>query len=212
MAGFFGSLGKKWQEIENIDKTIAAFFLSGAQGAAMQVVDDLQERGPSWTGKFSNSWQIETRTPGLEWRGTMQAGEPVSPLQDGSGGPKVTMRDARDVLEKGKVAFRVSNVSPVNNSGQQYAEFATDQKEGEFSGKWAGSKPQTTKGLKEWNKSSNQADTKRKIPDMRGNIGSGTEEGFSSRTAEEDWFDRYINEEMTDTIRKTVRLRLKGKL
>ena len=212
MAGFFGSLGKKWQQIENIDKTIAAFFLSGAQGAAMKVVDDLQKKGPSWTGKFSNSWQIETRSPGLEWRGTMQGGDAVSPLEDGSGGPKVTMRDARAVLEKGKVAFRVSNVSPVNNSGQQYAEFATDRKEGEFSGKWAGSKPQTIKGLKEWNKSSNQADTKRKIPDMRGNIGSGTEEGFSSRTAEEDWFDRYINEEMTDTIRKTVRLRLKGKL
>ena len=212
MAGFFGSLGKKWQQIENIDKTIAAFFLSGAQGAAMKVVDDLQKKGPSWTGKFSNSWQIETRTPGLEWRGTMQAGDAVSPFDDKSGGPKVTMRDARDVLEKGRVAFRVSNVSPVNNSGQQYAEFATDRKEGEFSGKWDGSKPQTTKGLKEWNKSSNQADTKRKIPDMRGNIGSGTEEGFSSRTAEEDWFDRYIKEEMTDTIRKTVRLRLKGKL
>ena len=208
MAGFFGSLDKKWQQIENIDKTIAAFFLSGAQGAAMQVVDDLQERGPSWTGKFSNSWQIETRTPGLEWRGTMQAGEPVSPFQDGSGGPKVTMRDARDVLEKGKVAFRVSNVSPVNNSGQQYAEFATDRKEGVFSGKWAGSEPQTQKGRANWE----SANTKRKIPDMRGNIGSGTEEGFSSRTAEEDRFDRYINEEMTDTIRKTVRLRLKGKL
>ena len=208
MAGFFGSLGKKWQEIENIDKTIAAFFLSSAQGSAMQIVKDLQDKGPSWTGKFSNSWQIETRTPGLEWRGTMQAGEPVSPFDDGSGGPKVTMQDARDVLEKGKVAFRVSNVSPVNNSGQQYAEFATDRKEGEFSGKWAGSEPQTQKGRANWESSN----TKRKIPDMRGNIGSGTEEGFSSRTAEEDWFDRYINEEMTDTIRKTVRLRLKGKL
>jgi len=208
MAGFLGSLDKKWQQIENIDKTIAAFFLSGAQGAAMQVVDDLQKKGPSWTGKFSNSWQIETRTPGLEWRGTMQAGEPVSPFDDGSGGPKVTMQDARDVLEKGKVAFRVSNVSPVNNSGQQYAEFATDRKEGEFSGKWAGSEPQTQKGRANWE----SANTKRKIPDMRGNIGSGTEEGFSSRTAEEDWFDRYINEEMTDTIKKTVRLRLKGKL
>ena len=67
MAGFFGSLGKKWQQIENIDKTIAAFFLSGAQGAAMKVVDDLQKKGPSWTGKFSNSWQIETRSRGLEW-------------------------------------------------------------------------------------------------------------------------------------------------
>ena len=212
MAGFFGSLGKKWQEIENIDKTIAAFFLSSAQGSAMQIVKDLQDEGPSWTGKFSNSWQIETRTPGLEWRGTMQEGKAVSPFDDGSGGPKVTMRDARDVLEKGRVAFRVSNVSPVNNSGQQYAEFATDQKEGEFSGKWAGSKPHTTKGLKEWNKPSNQANTKRNIPDKRGNIGSGTEEGFSSRTAEEDWFDRYINEKMTDTIKKTVNLTLKGKL
>ena len=212
MAGFFGSLGKKWQQIENIDKTIAAFFLSSAQGSAMQIVKDLQDEGPSWTGKFSNSWQIETRTPGLEWRGTMQAGDAVSPFDDKSGGPKITMRDARDVLEKGRVAFRVSNVSPVNNSGQQYAEFATDRKEGEFSGKWAGSKPHTTKGLKEWNKPSNQANTKRNIPDKRGNIGSGTEEGFSSRTAEEDWFDRYINEKMTDTIKKTVNLTLKGKL
>ena len=208
MAGFFGSLGKKWQQIENIDKTIAAFFLSSAQGSAMQIVKDLQDEGPSWTGKFSNSWQIETRTPGLEWRGTMEKGEPVSPFDDGSGGPKVTMRDARDVLEKGRVAFRVSNVSPVNNSGQQYAEFATDRKEGEFSGKWAGSEPHTQKGKDSWV----SADTKRNIPDKRGNIGSGTEEGFSSRTAEEDWFDRYINEKMTDTIKKTVNLTLKGKL
>ena len=208
MAGFFGSLGKKWQQIENIDKTIAAFFLSSAQGSAMQIVKDLQDEGPSWTCKFSNSWQIETRTPGLEWRGTMEAGEPVSPFDDGSGGPKVTMRDARDVLEKGRVAFRVSNVSPVNNSGQQYAEFATDRKEGEFSGKWAGSEPHTQKGKDSWV----SADTKRNIPDKRGNIGSGTEEGFSSRTAEEDWFDRYINEKMTDTIKKTVNLTLKGKL
>ena len=107
MAGFLGSLGKKWQQIENIDKTIAAYFLSGAQGSAMQVVADLQKQGPSWTGKFSNSWQIETKTPGLEWRGTMEEGEPVSPFDDGSGGPKVTMRDARDVLEKGKIAFRL---------------------------------------------------------------------------------------------------------
>ena len=208
MAGFFGSLDKKWQQIENIDKTIAAFFLSSAQGSAMQIVKDLQDEGPSWTGKFSNSWQIETRTPGLEWRGTMEAGEPVSPFDDGSGGPKVTMRDARYVLEKGRVSFRVSNVSPVNKSGQQYAEFATDRKEGEFSGKWAGSEPHTEKGKDSWG----SADTKRYIPDKRGNIGSGTEEGFSSRTAEEDWFDRYINEKMTDTIKKTVNLTLKGKL
>ena len=208
MAGFFGSLGKKWQQIENIDKTIAAFFLSSAQGSAMQIVKDLQDEGPSWTGKFSNSWQIETRTPGLEWRGTMEAGEPVSPFDDGSGGPKVTMRDARDVLEKGRVAFRVSNVSPVNNVGEQYAEFATDRKEGVFSGRWAGSEPQTQKGRESWE----SVDTKRNIPDKRGNIGSGTEEGFSSRTAKEDWFDRYINEKMTDTIKKTVNLTLKGKL
>ena len=205
MAGFFG---KKIQAIKNIDQTIAAFFLSSAQGSAMQIVKDLQDEGPSWTGKFSNSWQIETRTPGLEWRGTMQEGKAVSPFDDGSGGPKVTMRDARDVLEKGKVAFRVSNVSPVNNSGQQYAEFATDRKEGVFSGKWAGTEPKTQKGKE----SRETAQTKRNIPDKRGNIGSGTQEGLSSRTAEEDWFDRYINEKMTDTIKKTVNLTLKGKL
>ena len=205
MAGFFG---KKIQAIKNIDQTIAAFFLSSAQGSAMQIVKDLQDEGPSWTGKFSNSWQIETRTPGLEWRGTMQEGKAVSPFDDGSGGPKVTMRDARDVLEKGKIAFRVSNVSPVNNSGQQYAEFATDRKEGVFSGKWAGTEPKTQKGKE----SRETAQIKRNIPDKRGNIGSGTEEGFSSRTAEEDWFDRYINEKMTDTIKKTVNLTLKGKL
>jgi len=205
MAGFFG---KKIQAIKNIDQTIAAFFLSSAQGSAMQIVKDLQDEGPSWTGKFSNSWQIETRTPGLEWRGTMQEGKAVSPFDDGSGGPKVTMRDARDVLEKGKIAFRVSNVSPVNNSGQQYAEFATDRKEGVFSGKWAGTEPKTQKGKE----SRETAQIKRNIPDKRGNIGSGTQEGLSSRTAEEDWFDRYINEKMTDTIKKTVNLTLKGKL
>ena len=77
-----------------------------------------------------------------------------------------------------------------------------------FSGKWAGTEPKTQKGKQ----SRETSQTKRKIPDMRGNIGSGTEEGFSSRTAKEDWFDRYINEKMTDTIKKTVNLRLKGKL
>ena len=38
MAGFFG---KKIQAIKNIDQTIAAFFLSSAQGSAMQIVKDL---------------------------------------------------------------------------------------------------------------------------------------------------------------------------
>jgi hypothetical protein len=48
--------------LEELDRVFATTLFNGPKAAAERVVRDLQQAGPSWTGKFSNSWQIETPT------------------------------------------------------------------------------------------------------------------------------------------------------
>ena len=47
---------------------------SGPAKAAEKVVTELQEAGPSWTGLYSNSWQIEIE--GQKSTGTRREGNP----------------------------------------------------------------------------------------------------------------------------------------
>jgi hypothetical protein len=52
-----------------------------------------------------------------------------------------------------------------------------------------GGEPQTQKGLRAWA----QSDKGRANPTLRGEIGGGSVEGESSRTAPLDWFSSYVN-------------------
>jgi hypothetical protein len=60
--------------LEELDRVFATTLFNGPKRAAERVVRELQQAGPSWTGKFSNSWQIET--PTATTKGDGQPGEP----------------------------------------------------------------------------------------------------------------------------------------
>ena len=51
----------------------------GPRQACEQIIDDLQQEGPSWSGRFSNSWLIQAPSglPGSV-KGNGQKGEPKS--------------------------------------------------------------------------------------------------------------------------------------
>ena len=51
----FKDIGKMFQKI---DQDVASLALLGAIKSAERAVSELQQEGPSWTGKFSNSWEI----------------------------------------------------------------------------------------------------------------------------------------------------------
>ena len=99
--------------LDELDRIAATTVYNGPKAVAEKVVRDLQEIGPGWTGRFSNSWQIET--PTRTRKGTGAEGEP-QPLYT----PSISGREAaRSFATRNKVLFTISNFSP-------YAGQATD--------------------------------------------------------------------------------------
>lgn len=102
--------------LEEIDRiTVSALYHSRAV-AAENVVKDLQKLGPGWTGKFSNSWQIETPTASSGGTGAEGSPQPVK-------APRVSGRDVRTKLLGSP--FKLENTAP-------YADIACDLKPGTF--------------------------------------------------------------------------------
>lgn len=99
--------------LKELDRVAATTVYNGPKRCAEQVVKDLQEAGPAWTGKFSNSWQIEA--PGKTVKGTGAEGAPKPLITPPLTGQQVT----RSILTTNKVVFKISNFSP-------YADQATD--------------------------------------------------------------------------------------
>ena len=72
---------------DNLDRLAVAAFSRGPARAAEEIVVDLQEAGPVWTGEFSNSWRIST-SDGRTTAGSGSPGMPQrisSPLVSGRG-------------------------------------------------------------------------------------------------------------------------------
>ena len=59
---------------KNLEIVVTGVLSMGIKRSAEDIVSDLQEAGPSWTGSFSNSYQIATSS-GVTG-GTGQPGEP----------------------------------------------------------------------------------------------------------------------------------------
>lgn len=99
--------------LNNLDMAAASLTLSGPTVAAEKIVADLQERGPGWTGKFSNSWQIEGPQGQLA-KGDGQPGQarPVKLPGLLFTGPQAARVILRTIGAKDKVVFRISNFSP----------------------------------------------------------------------------------------------------
>lgn len=108
-----------WDLIKELDRVAATTVYNGPKRAAEKIVRDLQEKGPAWSGSFSNSWQIETPT-GIK-AGTGAPGRPTPLIAPTLTGQQVT----KSLLLKNKIVFTISNFS-------KYADIATDMAPGVF--------------------------------------------------------------------------------
>ena len=168
-AGFKGFL----EEIDRI--TVSALYHSRA-AAAENVVKDLQKLGPAWTGKFANSWQIETATSTSGGTGVEGAPQPIK-------APRVSGRDVRANLLGSP--FKVKNTAP-------YADIACDLKPGEF-------RDPGTDAIKPIARRAVRSGGLRGEPWPKGSGPGGS--GPNRSTAELDWFVTYTE---GGNLQKTV--------
>ena len=173
----FKDIGKMFRQI---DQDVSSAALIGAIKAAEKTVQELQQEGPSWTGKFSNSWQIEG-PQGQKVKGDGQPGEPrpvkfpTAPFT----GPQALRTLVRTSVTTKKVVFTISNFSP-------WAGEATDLRESHFYRPTE--RPQTQLGLSKWE----QSGQKRPVEKHPRYEIFGGSEGDASRTAPKDWFTKYV--------------------
>ena len=153
--------------------------LNGALVGVEEVVKLLQYKGPSWTGLYSNSWQIRV---GKEKRtGTRRAGN-AQPVQS----PKMTIKTIKRAQKRGFIEWEISNLA-------RSAPYAEDKKLGRFrrgfvGRKEIGDKPRSNLGQSHLRPSGSG----RKGLTKRGDIGGGTPGVISSRTAELDWLPKTL--------------------
>lgn len=180
--------------------------LAGPIKAAEDIVDELQKNGPSWTGRFSNSWQIEG-PQGQSVKGDGNPGE-ARPLRFKGGpftGPQALSTLIRTGITTDKVVFTISNNS------EYFAEAVDgiEQPNALYKEGWEitnGKGPQTRLGKSNFD----QKDTGRSgDQSKRGDIGGGNPTTTSSRTAPQDWFADYARGGKLD---KAVRIALDEKL
>lgn len=166
---------------QELDRVAASALLVGPTVAAERIVRELQQAGPSWTGRFSNSWQIEG-PQGQTVRGDGQPGEP-RPVEFTTApftGRQATATLFRTTVLKDKVVFKISNYS-------NYADTATDYVEGVF-------KRPTPEPLTQLGKSKFfEGDKPREGLTYRWDVGSKAVLGPSSRTADQDWLPNYAS-------------------
>jgi len=171
--------------LDELDRIAATTIYNGPKRAAERIVTELQQAGPSWTGKFSNSWQIQTPTRLV--KGTGQAGEPKPLSTPSLRGREVSISFA----SKDSVVFTISNFSPhaleaidaVEHDRSYYAQRRTAE-------------PTTQLGLSKWEVTGPRSDSS-----YRGQTGGGKQGSNSSRTAPLDWFARYASAQLDRAIK-----------
>jgi|TARA_B100000085_G_scaffold182389_1_gene166649 hypothetical protein len=176
---------------KKLDMVAASAVSFGPIRAAHRTIRELQQEGPSWTGRFSNSWQIET-SDGRSFKGTGGPGEP-KPLPV----PALTGRQAlKATLAKDRVVFTISNFS-------DYVAEATDLVEAEWFRPTE--RPETALGRSKFRegdggrpRGEGGEGTDMQVPTYRGLIGGGPDDRESSATADLDWFATYVESGKVD--------------
>ena len=165
---------------KEVSRWTATVLNKGVLPSAEDLVRELQFKGPSWTGRYSNSWQIEVA--GVKSTGTRNPGEP-KPVKS----PKIKLADARkNRVSKNEIKLEIRNLARSRG-------YAQDEKEGRFRRGKAGTKkigvePKTKLGKRP--EKFDQTTTGRVIG-LRGDIGGGKPGIISSRTAKLDWFKTF---------------------
>jgi hypothetical protein len=169
--------------LDELDRIAATTVYNGPKRAAERVVQELQQAGPSWTGRFSNSWQIQTPTRLV--KGTGQPGEPI-PLST----PSLRGREvSKSFISKDSVVFTISNFSLHTLEAIDAVEHDRTY--------WRRRTPEPTTqlGKRKWEVSGPRANVS-----YRGQIGGGREGSNSSRTADLDWFAAYASAQLDRAI------------
>jgi hypothetical protein len=190
--GFIDSAGRR---LVDLDKVVGTTIANGQRAAAERVVRELQQAGPSWSGEFSNSWQISTTS--TVSRGTGSAGEPQQIKA-----PVITGREATASQILKDPLLTITNFAPhaleaidaVEHDRQYYARRKT-------------ATPQTNLGRSKWD-----VQGPRNNVSARGQIGGGSEGLNSSRTAPLDWFADYANAKLNRAVRIEMDSALKRRL
>jgi len=174
--------------------------------AAERIVAELQAEGPSWTGRFSNSWQI-TGPQGQQVKGDGKPGDP-RPVKFKEGpftGPQAAATFLRTKVTTDKVVFTISNfadhaaeaIDAVEHDKAYYPRGWVISPEG----------PKTSQGQANFD----PVDEGRKDSSTRGDTGGGDPNSSSSRTAPLDWFatfaeggrlDKAIKIEMDEALKR----------
>jgi hypothetical protein len=188
--------------IEELDRVGSSLVISGPTRVAKRTIKELQEEGPSWTGRFSNSYQIET-PDGRIYKGDGRPGEPRPiPLPAG-------LLTGRQNI-KGSVPLKDRAVTTISNFSE-YAAEATDVVESVFFRPTE--EPTTALGQRKFRRgdggrprarSSFDPETGIKIgssmqlSSYRGEIGGGPENRESGATADLDWLAMYVEDGRLD--------------
>ena len=177
--------------IENLDRLGSSAVLSGPSRIAKRTIQELQQEGPSWTGKFSNSWVIET-PDGRVFKGDGAPGEP-RPIKLPAG----LLTGAQNL--KGSLPFKNRAVTSIYNFSP-WVEQATDRKKDFF--QRPTKKPETALGRRKWE--IHQGNSQRPQPGKRGDVPDplgrdDTEK--SSRTADLDWLTTYVNTKLDRVVK-----------
>ena len=167
--------------IKEVNRYTATVLNQGSIRVAEEIVKELQFLGPSWTGLYSNSWQIKVGNQSTT--GTRRAGEP-KPVK----GPKLNVQQIRQGRStRDTIQIEITNLA--RSKG-----YAQDTRLGRFRRgkartKNIGQEPRTLKGK---NSLDFDPTSRLKPQDYRGfTPGSGNPGGFSSQTAPLNWFQTY---------------------
>ena len=153
------------------DRMFAEIVAGQALEAAEETVAELQALGPQWSGEFSNSWKIETRT-----QVSAGKGQKTFPITLKAPKPR-----GRDVLRGNTWFVRIENTAP-------YAAVAMDFVDVMFSRKFYASGPIN---ISKWDTTGGGKRVGPAVPPMkRGNVSWGSN-GTASRTADLDWFANF---------------------
>jgi len=162
----------KFEALINDVNSFYSSVYNGAKRTAETVVTDLQQAGPSWTGQFSNSWQITEGSK--EVRGNGQSGEPRA-----LNFPELPA-SSRKFTPQDVVVFSIYNYSEHRN-------LALDMEEGVFVR--PSDLPQTELGKRKFF----EVNEGRVNPSKRWQVGGGNPQSKSSRTAKPDWYLDYVS-------------------
>jgi len=179
---------------KEVNRYTATVLNKGVLPGVEEVVKELQFLGPSWTGVYSNSWQIQVGDE--KSTGTRRPGEPKAVKA-----PKMNVKSIRlGRVSRDEIKIEIRNLRQKRIKG-----YAEDTIEGRFRrgkvrNKVIGIEPRTSLG-----KSKFEQVNQGRVIGFRGDIGGGKDSGISSRTAELDWLPKYLK---GGSLQQTIKLEL----